>query len=152
LAEDADAGHDCTVENLNTLGACISFDATTFAELPHKFDLTFDNCHTYWHCDVIWQDGDVGRVGVSWKTCWPCGNTERYFSADAADFRIAVLFNVFGFLFVKASKFGPGIAIRWTIALCGYRISQNLCLAFLIGATGKIPHSGHWRVSWSRKL
>jgi hypothetical protein len=25
---------------------------------------------------------------------------------------IAVLFNVFGFLFVKASKFGPGIAIR----------------------------------------
>ena len=68
-AEDADAGHDCTVENLNTMGACISFDATTFAELPHKFDLTFDNCHTYWHCDVIWQDGDVRRVGVSWKTC-----------------------------------------------------------------------------------
>jgi hypothetical protein len=29
LAEDADVGHDCTVENLNTLGACISFDATT---------------------------------------------------------------------------------------------------------------------------
>jgi hypothetical protein len=21
-----------------------------------KFDLTFDNCHTYWHCDVIWRD------------------------------------------------------------------------------------------------
>src|ERR1700726_1773196 len=41
LAENADVGHDCTVENLNTLGACISFDATTFAELPHKFDLTF---------------------------------------------------------------------------------------------------------------
>jgi len=59
----------CTAENLNTLGACISFDATTFAELPHKFDLTFDNYHTYWHCDVIWRDGDVGRVGVSWKTC-----------------------------------------------------------------------------------
>jgi hypothetical protein len=69
LAEDADAGHDCTVENLNTLGACISFDTITFAELPHKFDLSFDNCHTYWHCDVIWRDGDVGRVGVSWKTC-----------------------------------------------------------------------------------
>jgi hypothetical protein len=70
LAKDADVGHDCTVENLNTLGACISFDAATFAELPCKFDLTFDNCHTYWHCDVI-QDGDVGRVGrvgVSWKT------------------------------------------------------------------------------------
>jgi hypothetical protein len=68
LVEDADLGHDCTVENLNTLGACISFDATTFAELPRKFDLTFDNCHTYWHCDMIWLDGDVGRVGVSWKT------------------------------------------------------------------------------------
>jgi hypothetical protein len=56
LAEDADVGHDCTVENLNTLGACISFDAGTFAELPRKFDLTFDNCHTYWQCDVIWRD------------------------------------------------------------------------------------------------
>jgi hypothetical protein len=30
------------VENLNTLGACISLDAATFAELPRKFDLTFD--------------------------------------------------------------------------------------------------------------
>ena len=68
LAVGADVGHDCTVENLNTLGACISFDAATVAELPHKFDLTFDNCHTYWHCDVIWQDGDVRRVGVSWQT------------------------------------------------------------------------------------
>jgi hypothetical protein len=68
LAEDADVSHDCTVENLNTLGACISFDSATFAELPRKFDLTFDNCHTYWHCDVIWRDGYLGRVGVSWKT------------------------------------------------------------------------------------
>ena len=67
LAEEADVGHDCTVENLNTLGACIFFDAATIAELPRKFDLTFDNCHTYWHCDVIWRDDDVGRVGVSWK-------------------------------------------------------------------------------------
>jgi hypothetical protein len=68
LAEDADVGHDCTVENLNTLGACISLDVAAVAELPRKFDLTFDNCHTYWHCDVIWRDGDLGRVGVSWKT------------------------------------------------------------------------------------
>ena len=68
LAEDAEVRHDCTVENLNTLGACISFDTATVAELPRKFDLTFDNCHTYWHCDVIWRDGDVGRIGVSWKT------------------------------------------------------------------------------------
>jgi hypothetical protein len=63
--------HDCTVENLSTLGACISFDAKTFAELTHKFDLTFDNCHTYWYCDVVWHNGHVGRIGVSWKTCWP---------------------------------------------------------------------------------
>jgi hypothetical protein len=68
LAGDADGAHDCTVENLNTLGACVSFDATTFTELLHEFDLTFDNCHTYWHCVVIWQNGGVGRVGVSWKT------------------------------------------------------------------------------------
>jgi len=32
LAEDADVGHDCTVENLNTLGACIFFDAATYAD------------------------------------------------------------------------------------------------------------------------
>jgi len=69
LAEDADGARDCTVENLNTLGACISFDANNLAKLPHKFDLTFDNCHTYWRCDVIWQDGVIGRVGVSWKIC-----------------------------------------------------------------------------------
>jgi hypothetical protein len=68
LAEHEDAVQSCTVENLNTQGACISFDAATFAELPHKFELTFDNCHTYWHCNVIWQDGDVRRVGVSWRT------------------------------------------------------------------------------------
>src|ERR1700722_13607709 len=68
LGEEADGGHDCTGENMNALGACIFFDAATIAELPRKFDLTFDNCHTYWHCDVIWRDDDVGRVGVSWKT------------------------------------------------------------------------------------
>ena len=31
LAEDVDFRHDCAVENLNTLGACISFNATTVA-------------------------------------------------------------------------------------------------------------------------
>ena len=36
LAGDADGAHDCTVENLNTLGACVSFDATTFTELHHE--------------------------------------------------------------------------------------------------------------------
>jgi hypothetical protein len=69
LADDADGARDCTVENLNTLSACSSFDAETLSELPHDFDLTFDNCHTYWHCEVIWQDGEIGRVGVSWKEC-----------------------------------------------------------------------------------
>src|SRR6202035_1942419 len=39
LAVNADVGHDCTVENLNTLGACIFFDAATIAELPRNFDL-----------------------------------------------------------------------------------------------------------------
>jgi hypothetical protein len=68
LVEDADGVHDCTVENLNMLGACISFDATRLVGLPRRFDLTFDNCRTYWHCDVIWQDSDVGLVGVSWTT------------------------------------------------------------------------------------
>jgi hypothetical protein len=68
LVEDVEGVHDCTVENLNTLGACISFDANRLAELPHKFDLTFDNCRTYWHCDVIWQDDVIGCVGVSWTT------------------------------------------------------------------------------------
>jgi hypothetical protein len=41
LAVNADVGHDCTVENLNTLGACIFFDAASIAELPRNFDLTF---------------------------------------------------------------------------------------------------------------
>lgn len=66
LAGDGDA-HNCTVENLNTIGACICFDAGMLAELPHNFDLTFDNCHTFWRCDMTWQDGNVRRVGVRWK-------------------------------------------------------------------------------------
>jgi hypothetical protein len=45
--------------------AYVSVSTRSSFELPHKFDLTFDNCHTYSHCNVIWQDGDVGRVGVS---------------------------------------------------------------------------------------
>jgi hypothetical protein len=60
--------HNCLVENLNTIGACISFDAAVLAGLPFKFDLTFDNWHTFWHCHMIWQDGDDGRMGVRWKS------------------------------------------------------------------------------------
>jgi hypothetical protein len=63
----ADAMHECTVENLNMLGACVTFDATAVAELPSNFDLTFDNCRTLWDCRVIWRNKNVGRVGVSWK-------------------------------------------------------------------------------------
>ena len=32
-------------------------------QLPQNFDLTFDNCHTFWRCDMTWQDGNVRRVG-----------------------------------------------------------------------------------------
>jgi hypothetical protein len=35
LAEQAGIRHDCIVENLSTLGACIRFDTTTAAELPN---------------------------------------------------------------------------------------------------------------------
>jgi hypothetical protein len=37
--------------------------------------------------------------------------------------------------------------IRRAIALCEYRISPNLRLAFSRGVIGKLPHSPHWRVS-----
>ena len=37
--------------------------------------------------------------------------------------------------------------IRRAIALCEYRISPNLRLAFSIGGIGKLPHSRHWRAS-----
>ena len=68
LADDGDVAHNCTVENLHTGGACISFEAATLAELSHSFDLTFDNCLTFWRCEVSWQDGNVRRVGVRWKS------------------------------------------------------------------------------------
>ncbi len=68
LVDDASVMHDCIVDNLNTLGACIDFNSAPIEELPSRFDLTFDNCHTYWRCDVIWQNPDVRRAGVSWKT------------------------------------------------------------------------------------
>lgn len=68
LVDDASVMHDCMVDNLNTLGACIDFNSTPLAGLPSRFDITFDNCHTCWHCDVIWQNPDVRRAGVTWKT------------------------------------------------------------------------------------
>jgi len=68
LVEDTDVMHDCIVDNLNTLGACIDFNSTRLEKLPPRFDVTFDHCHTYWHCDVIWQNPDARRAGVTWKT------------------------------------------------------------------------------------
>jgi hypothetical protein len=63
----AAAAYDCIVGDLTTLGACVRFDAGTTADLPHNFDLTFDNCHTFWSCRVIWRNKNGGRVGVTWK-------------------------------------------------------------------------------------
>jgi len=60
--------HHCIVDDLTTLGACVSFDTqVTTVDLPHNFNLTFDNCHTFWSCRVIWRNKNGGRVGVAWK-------------------------------------------------------------------------------------
>jgi hypothetical protein len=67
LVDDAGVMHDCIVDNLNTLGACIDFNSTPLVTLPSRFDVTFDDCQTYWHCDVIWQNPDVRRTGVIWQ-------------------------------------------------------------------------------------
>jgi hypothetical protein len=67
IVKDASAGRACTVDNLNTLGACISFDSGAPVDLPDKFDLTFDNGRSFWSCHVIWRNKSVGRVGVTWK-------------------------------------------------------------------------------------
>jgi hypothetical protein len=68
IVKGAPAARDCTVDNLNMTGACISFDSGgAAADLPDKFDLTFDNGHSFWSCDVIWRNKSVGRVGVTWK-------------------------------------------------------------------------------------
>jgi hypothetical protein len=44
---DTGATNDCIVDNLTTLGACISVNAAITGEMPKNFDLTFDNCHTF---------------------------------------------------------------------------------------------------------
>jgi hypothetical protein len=64
---DPNAARECLVDNLNTLGACVYVDAQTTEDLPPSFDLTFDNCHTFWSCRVIWRVKGGGRVGVTWK-------------------------------------------------------------------------------------
>jgi hypothetical protein len=62
-----EGGSDCIVDDLTTLGACVSVDTGIIADLPQIFDLTFDNCHTFWSCRVIWRNRNGGRVGVTWK-------------------------------------------------------------------------------------
>jgi hypothetical protein len=71
LVDDKGALHDCVVDNLTTLGACIDFNSTHLAGLPSRFDVTFDRCQTYWHCDVIWQNPDIRRAGVIWQMSRP---------------------------------------------------------------------------------
>jgi hypothetical protein len=61
------AARVCTVDNLNTLGACISFDSVWAEDVPDKFDLTFDNGNSFWSCRVIWRNKSVSRVGVTWR-------------------------------------------------------------------------------------
>jgi hypothetical protein len=64
---EASATYDCIVDDLNTLGACVSFESGNAADLPPRFDLTFDNGRTLWSCRVIWRNKNGGRVGVTWK-------------------------------------------------------------------------------------
>jgi len=55
------------VDNLTSNGACVTFDVTAIANVPDKFDLTFD-CQTFWSCRVIWRKRKRGSVGVVWKS------------------------------------------------------------------------------------
>jgi hypothetical protein len=67
LAEDKDVLHDCIVDNLTTLGACIMLDSKSATALPSTFELTFDRGRTLWDCHLVWKDSQIGRLGISWK-------------------------------------------------------------------------------------
>lgn len=54
----------CTVQNLNSGGACLKM-ANTFG-LPDTFDLTFEHGRTRRSCRVIWRTDD--KVGVQFKS------------------------------------------------------------------------------------
>ena len=49
------AAQVCTVDNLDTLGACIRFDSLSAEHVPDKFDLTFDNGHSLWSFQTTWH-------------------------------------------------------------------------------------------------
>jgi hypothetical protein len=68
IVVDAGATYDCVVDNLNTLGACVSLKAGNTGSLSNNFNLTFDNCHTFWSCRVMWRSQNGGRIGVAWKS------------------------------------------------------------------------------------
>ena len=64
---NADGSHSCVVDNLSSQGACVRCAPGLLANFPDQFDLTFDNCHTFWCCEVIWRSKIAGQVGVVWK-------------------------------------------------------------------------------------
>lgn len=66
IATSSDTAHHCIVDNLTINGACVTLAANT--DVPPKFDLTFDNGHTFWSCRVIWRKRKRGTVGVIWKS------------------------------------------------------------------------------------
>jgi hypothetical protein len=67
IVGEAGVTHDCVVDNLNTLGACVSMNTEITGIMCNNFDLTFDNWHTFWSCRVIWRSQNGERVGVDWK-------------------------------------------------------------------------------------
>ena len=68
IVPNSNTAHRCMVDNLTSNGACVTFDITAIANVPDKFDLTFDNCHTFWSCRVIWRKRKRGSIGVVWKS------------------------------------------------------------------------------------
>jgi hypothetical protein len=53
--------------NLSSQGACVSCAPGLLANLPDQFDLTFDNCHTFCCCEVIWRSKIARQFGVVWR-------------------------------------------------------------------------------------
>lgn len=65
LSKEADACHDCVVNNFDAQNACVSFNSSEFSCLPVDFELSFDNFHTCWSCHVVWQVNGV--ADVEWR-------------------------------------------------------------------------------------
>jgi hypothetical protein len=54
---------NCIVRNLSNHGACLQLPTT--ADLPAKFDLSFDTGRTLRNCHVVWQT--LTNLGVSFE-------------------------------------------------------------------------------------